>query len=147
MRYKIPATLFAETFAVLRQCGGGRRECQVLWTSPWALPTEITRVIHPHHIATAGGFAVSSNWISDFWMELARDGHGVRVQVHTHPGDAFHSATDDAYPIIHTVGFLSLVLPDFARGAVGFNGAYLAEIDVHGQWREVSPDARLEVLG
>jgi hypothetical protein len=101
--------------------------------------------VHPDHKAHAGGFELSSAWISRFWGELSRTGRGIRVQVHTHPREAFHSSTDDAFPIIHSVGFLSLVIPDFANGAVGFERAYLAEIMADGKWRSVAPQSRLEI--
>jgi hypothetical protein len=146
MRYRIPAALLAKTFDFFRQCGGGRRECQVLWTSPWTEPATISEVVHPQHRAHGGGFQLSSDWITSFWLDLARAGHGVRVQVHTHPGLAFHSATDDQYPMIHSVGFLSLVIPDFALGPARFDRAYLAEISPDGDWREVAPHSRLEIV-
>jgi hypothetical protein len=146
MRYQVPAALLAETFQLLRQCGGGRRECQVLWTSEWSRPETISGVAHPRHRAHAGGFEVASPWISEFWRELSRTGRGIRVQIHTHPGEAFHSITDDAFPIIQSIGFLSLVIPDFAQGPVGFERAYLAEITSDGAWREVPPESRLEIV-
>lgn len=146
MRYKIPAALFVETFNYLRRCGGGRRECQVLWVSSWAHQELICEAIHPDHLSRAGGFELASGWLSRFWLDLARAGLGIRVQVHTHPAEAFHSRTDDEYPIVHSVGFLSLVIPNFARGPVGFEDAYLAEITPNGDWREVPPGARLEIL-
>lgn len=146
MRYQVPAALLAKTFEVLRRCGGDRRECQVLWTSEWVRPEIISGVVHPQHQAHAGGFQVASSWITKFWLELSRTGHGIRVQIHSHPREAFHSATDDAYPIIHSVGFLSLVIPDFAQGPIGFHRAYLAEITSSGKWREVSIASRLELV-
>jgi hypothetical protein len=146
MRYRLSAALLAETFSLFRQCGGGRRECQVLWTSSWDDPSNISGVVHPLHSAHAGGFEITSAWINYFWLELARTGRGVRAQIHTHPQEAFHSSTDDAYPIIHSEGFLSLVIPDFGLGAVGLDGAFLAEIDPNGQWQEVAPEDRLEII-
>lgn len=35
------------------------------------------------------------------------------VQLHSHPGKAYHSDTDDAYPIVATLGGLSIVIPNF----------------------------------
>jgi hypothetical protein len=99
----------------------------VLWASPWDAPHIITQVIHPLHQAHAGGFALNESWLNSFWFDLAQEKLGVRIQVHTHPGEAFHSPTDDAFPIIHTVGFLSLVIPNFALGPVGFEEAFLTE--------------------
>ena len=57
-------------------------------------------------------------------------------QVHTHPGAAFHSPTDDAWPIVHLEGFLSLVLPDFGLGPVGLARSYLAEMGCDGDFHE-----------
>ena len=43
--------------------------------------------------------------------------HGLTLiaQLHSHPTEAYHSDTDDTYPIATTTGSLSLVIPDFAR--------------------------------
>jgi len=137
--------LFNESFATLRDCGDGRRECEVLWVGPWTAPHTVTRVVHPLHESHGGGFQLNDAWITKFWLELARNGEGVRAQVHTHPGAAFHSHTDDAYPIIHTEGFLSLVIPRFAKGGPTLEDTFLVEIDNRGAWREVDPEARLHV--
>jgi len=40
-------------------------------------------------------------------------------QVHSHPGSAYHSETDDAYPLVTLVGALSGVVPDFGEGGRG----------------------------
>jgi hypothetical protein len=135
-----------ETFAVLRQCGEGRRECLVFWLSPWARPDQLTRVVHPRHRAWSDGVEVNGQWITEFCNHLAREGMGVRVQVHSHRRHAFHSPTDDGWPIVHTPGFLSLVLPRFTLGSVGFDGAYLAEIGAHGEWGSVAVDERLVLV-
>jgi hypothetical protein len=42
----------------------------------------------------------------------------LAAQVHAHPTEAFHSGTDDTFPIVTSVGGLSLVVPDFARRGV-----------------------------
>lgn len=88
---------------------------------------------------------MDSEWLNKFWIHLADTGRGIRVQIHTHPQGAFHSPTDDAFPIIHTVGFLSLVIPNFAMGPVSFKGAYLNEITQDGRWREIACEQRLKI--
>jgi hypothetical protein len=145
MRYRVPATVLKETFDHFRRCGGGRRECQVVWISAWRESALISAAVHPQHAAHGGGFRLDDAWLNDFWQELARKEDGIRVQIHTHPRRAFHSRTDDAYPIIHQPGFLSLVIPDFAMGVVGFERAYLAEIGDDGRWREVAVADRIDV--
>lgn len=141
--YRLPRRLLHETFDHFRRCGAGRRECQTLWVGPWATPNVISEAVHPKHQAHMGGFVLDDAWLSDFWLRLADDSLGVRVQVHTHPGEAFHSQVDDEFPVIHSPGFLSLVIPDFAMGPVGFDRAFLAEIQPDGGWREVAIHERL----
>lgn len=143
--YKVSKALLTRTFASLRQCGGGRRECQALWVSPWAQPEVITAVVHPEHRSTAVSVDVDSHWLTRFWAKLAEEEAGIRIQIHTHPGAAFHSGIDDDWPIVQTPGFLSLVIPRFALGEIGFDGAYLAELDDSGGWQQVEVRSRIEV--
>ena len=61
----------------------------------------------------------------------------LAIQVHTHPTEAFHSDTDDAYPIVTTLGGLSLVVADFARHGVQGPGTALYRLSSTG-WKELS---------
>jgi len=145
MVFLVPQCVLKATFDHLRRCGNGLRECQILWTSSWNTMPEITGVVHPKHRAHAGGFEIDSTWLSSFWLQLAECGDGVRVQVHTHPGEAFHSPTDDAFPIIHAPGFLSLVIPRFAEGQIGLEDAFLAELGQDGRFRKVAISKHLRI--
>ena len=139
----LPRRMLEESFSIFRACGANRRECQVYWASNWDAPSKLTQLVHPRHSAGTYGLAINDAWLGEFWTELADCNLGVRVQVHTHPFEAFHSATDDAYPLLFDAGFLSLVIPNFARGAVGFDDAYLAEIQSDGSWLEVPIASRI----
>ena len=145
-RLSLPAHVLTETFQHFRTCGQGRRECQVLWKGPWSQPGSITAAVHSAHRAHAGGFQVEDAWLNAFWVALAREREGVRIQIHTHPHEAFHSPTDDAYPIVHTVGFLSLVIPDFGMGSVSLDNAYLCEMTESGRWRTVDIANRIALV-
>ncbi|WP_284352654.1 hypothetical protein [Roseisolibacter agri] len=137
--------MFQETFDILRRCGGNCRECAVLWVVSWDSPDTVTRVVHPTHRARAAEVEIDPAWLTGFFVELAQRGEGIRAQVHSHPGRAFHSATDDAWPAIHTPGFLSLVVPRFAQGPAGLIHTYLAQITSGGGWRSLPPADYLEV--
>jgi hypothetical protein len=142
----IPTAVLHRTFETFRACGRGRCECQVLWVSSWRSPDAVVDCVHPLHSSRAGGFAVDDKWLTRFWLDLADKDRGVRVQVHTHPGAAFHSKTDDRYPIVHSLGFRSLVIPAFGLREAGFDGAFLCEIDEAGSWRTLPPEKALEVV-
>ena len=140
---RLPRRMLEQSFSTFRACGANRRECQVYWASSWADPNQLTDLFHPHHSAGAYGLAIHNKWLGAFWSELSGRNLGVRVQVHTHPFEAFHSATDDAYPLLFDTGFLSLVIPNFASGPIGFDDAYLAEIQPDGSWGEVPIESRI----
>ena len=44
-------------------------------------------------------------------------GESMAGQVHTHPTEAFHSTTDDHYPLVTLLGGLSVVVPFFAKSS------------------------------
>lgn len=146
MLFRVSRAQLRDTFSELRRCGQGHRECQTLWASPWSQPDRITRVLHPDHAATATSFDLDDEALTALWIKLAQEDLGVRVQVHTHPGQAYHSGVDDRWPLIHTPGFLSLVIPRFAMGAGSLEHAYLAELGSDGRWRGVEVDSRIQVV-
>jgi hypothetical protein len=137
--------LLAETFAYLRGCGSGRHECVCYWSGAIARPSHPDRVLHPAHTATARHYEVDGAWLDRAWRSLAHEGREIVLQVHTHGARAFHSETDDEFPIVSTAGFLSLVVPDFALGEVGLANAYLAHLEADGSWAELDPETTIEV--
>lgn len=143
--FQVARSVVDRTFEHFSTCGRGRRECQVLWLSSWHTLNEIDQCVHPMHHSHRYGFSVDDAWLTGLWKSLAATGYGIRAQIHTHPKEAFHSPTDDQFPIVHTVGFLSLVIPDFGTGARTLDTAYLTEIDSTGCWKRVPINARIEV--
>lgn len=133
------------SFEHLRECGSGSTECVVFWVGPLDTADYVDEVVHPHHKASAVGYDVDSSWIGEFWLDLAARGRTIRAQVHTHPGSAFHSSRDDGLPLIHTAGYLSLVIPNFAKGPANFAHAHLAQRTSAGTWSSHDSSELIEV--
>lgn len=114
----------------------GRLECVAYLTSPADDLTRAIGHIHPRHLATSVMTEVDAAELARVWDELAASARSIVCQVHTHPGSAFHSGTDDHYPVVHSKGFLSLVVPRY--GSAGTMGAHLAVYEGAGRW--ASPD-------
>jgi hypothetical protein len=125
------------TFVALRGCGRGCRECVVYWLGPADVDDLVVEVVHPRHNSGQWGYEIDDGWLTGFWLDLVARSMSARVQVHTHPGEASHSATDDNWALVHTAGFMSLVLPRFAMGPVSLMGAHLVERTEDGGWRRV----------
>lgn len=54
------------------------------------------------------------------------------VQVHAHPTNAFHSSTDNTYPIVTELGSLSVVAPYFARDGLLTRGVACYRLTTRG---------------
>lgn len=137
--------LLRQTLVELRTCGADRAECVVFWTGPLSDPGLIDGLLHPHHHSARGGYEVDQEWLAGTWTALAEEGRAIRAQVHTHPHDAGHSRIDDAFPVVHTIGFLSLVIPRFARPPQTLADAYLARLEPGGDWTSHDPRTALGI--
>lgn len=138
-RFQVPTNIRRTTEETFRACGGSRRECIVIWTAKHSSPAEIVRAAHLRHAATAVMTEVDSVALYNFNLELMEKTECVVAQLHTHPGRAFHSSRDDALPVIHTKGLISIVVPDFGeRGLESMDGWFAAEYEGAGQWRALS---------
>jgi len=133
------------TFEHLRECGDDRRECVVLWAGPQTREDFADEVIHPLHTASLGGYDIDGPYVSRLWRELASRDQTVRAQVHTHPHSAYHSSRDDTLALVHTAGYLSLVIPNFAQGPIGLDGCYLAVRQEDGSWESIDPRSTINV--
>lgn len=127
--------LLRQSLSQLRECGRGKHECVVIWLGPRD-SDNVTRVVHPKHTSDRRGYQIDSAWVGELYEELAAQGERIVAQVHTHPGRAFHSRTDDASPIARETGLFSLVIPNHAREPIDQRGWYLAQLKADGSWRE-----------
>jgi hypothetical protein len=143
MALQLSEGLLQEALATLRRCGAGRNECVCWLTGPLQRPGLADTVLHPRHSSSPGGYRIDDAWLTETWIALARTAREVRAQIHTHPGSAYHSATDDAFPAVQTVGFVSIVVPDFAQAEPDVGTFYVAELGPDGGWRTNPPTERL----
>ncbi len=117
--------------------GAARTECVVYLTAPQNTPGLVDSFEHPEHTATPTHYAPLQPWLAAFFASLVAEGRTVVAQVHTHRGLACHSDTDDRYPLVRTPGYLSLVVPHFARPPQTVDALFLVEVDQMGHWQEV----------
>jgi proteasome lid subunit RPN8/RPN11 len=76
----------------------------------------VTTVIAPFATTTSGSFVTSSASNAHVIAYLAKAGLELLAQVHSHPGRFVgHSRGDDERALMPYEGFLSIVVPDYAR--------------------------------
>jgi hypothetical protein len=141
--FVVPAAVVDQTMIALREAGNEGFERFVLWSGVRDVSRMNIRTAHvPEQTAykTSAGLMVKveGGALHKLNAWLYKNQETLAVQVHAHPTDAFHSATDDAYPIVTVLGGLSLVVPDF--GARGFlvRGLEAYRLRDRG-WRRVRP--------
>ncbi|MBN9483101.1 MAG: hypothetical protein BGO70_01230 [Bacteroidetes bacterium 43-93] len=101
----------------------------------------ITRTIVPRQLAgdVESGliYVVAGEELHRIGVELFDAGLQLLAQIHSHPREAYHSDTDDAYPIVTTMGGISIVVPNFARGGINLNEWAIYRLDSNNLWCEV----------
>jgi hypothetical protein len=140
-RFTIPADLVSETEEALQAAGRQGYERFVLWSGISKGDSFDVKTAHvPEQTAykTPDGLLVRvpgealhqlNVWLYDHSQLLG-------AQVHAHPTDAFHSHTDDTYPIVTELGSLSLVAPYFAVDGVLGRGSVAFRL-THDGWMQV----------
>ena len=122
-RLLVPGARVQEAYAHLRRVGQRRMEGVALWAGLVdGQDARITTTIIPQQTAlrlpTGLVYIVDDGELHRLNVRLYREGLTLVAQLHSHPEDAYHSDTDDAYPIVTALGGVSVVVPNFARGAL-----------------------------
>lgn len=138
------------TEAALREAGKEGHERFALWTG--TLRGEIFSVDHLY-VPPQQGYQfddglcvrVGGDALHELNMWLYRNQQVLGVQIHTHPQEAYHSETDDTYPIVTTLGGLSLVVPWFARAGLLSRGLAVYRLSADG-WRRQPANAATSLL-
>jgi len=120
-RLRVRRSMTETTQEHLRHAGSLGAEGMVLWAGrarEQAYEVEEVLIPKQYGVRTEDGVCVvvDGDELFRINVHLHDEGRTMIAQIHSHPGDAYHSETDDAYPIVTTVGALSLVVPDFGRG-------------------------------
>jgi hypothetical protein len=83
-------------------------------------------------------YAVDGKELHRINVWLYENKMSLLAQIHSHPKEAYHSETDDEFPIVATIGGLSIVVPNFAKGNLNhMNWAYY-RLSVDAEWSELS---------
>ena len=116
----IDSAVVARTLEFLQKFGTHGCEGLVLWIGEVAEESaHITQAVIPDQKPIKSedgvGYFVDAETLFELNRKLAESGLRLIAQVHSHPGEAYHSDTDDRYAIVTANGGLSLVVPDFGN--------------------------------
>ncbi len=136
--------LIDETLENLRAAGQHGTEGIVLWLAkrPLAEGAAITEAFVPEHTAKVDMFHIPSSGMTAMMAHLRLRKLALAAQVHSHPGQAFHSRADDAWAIVRHEGALSIVVPYFAVGVTAANfleATATFRLSAEDRWLRVQP--------
>ncbi len=116
----------------------------VLWAGTLADATfQVTQLIVPEQrgLRTADGVCVvvDGDELHKLNVHLFEHQLMLIAQLHSHPGAAYHSETDDNYAVATNIGCFSLVIPDFAVRPFSLEECAVYRLRASGSWDEVDP--------
>jgi len=118
--FGVSRSIVEESEQSLQAAGADGYELFVLWSG--VIEDDVFRVRNAHvpkqtSYQTEDGLLVRVDGAAlhtlNVW--LFENNETLGVQVHAHPTRAFHSHTDNTFPIVTTLGGMSIVAADFAR--------------------------------
>lgn len=134
----LDTVLLKQAQAFLEDRGSSGLEGTAMITGP------ASRLVIPDQLARRTPYGISvelttqGQW--DLATALAPDETYV-ARIHSHPGDAFHSSTDDRNPVITFDGAISIVVPYFGLGLRHGLVACAVLRLTKGIWRDLPPGA------
>lgn len=140
---EIPILNIKEAYSLLRNAGTKRVEGVVLLSGKKEGDIfKVLNTIIPKQDAYNhdGGllYTVDADELHRINVWLYRNAQQLICQIHSHPSEAYHSDTDDAYPIIATVGGISIVVPDFGFGDIDPNTWAVYRLSNTNSWVELT---------
>ncbi|ESY92760.1 hypothetical protein X741_18145 [Mesorhizobium sp. LNHC229A00] len=143
----LPRDCLSSVQAHLRSVGRQGHEGMALWVGVQQdQHFGVTETVIPaqRHIRTGDGVCVivPAEELHRLNVWLYKSSLKLLAQIHSHPGRAYHSTTDDAYAVATTAGCLSLVVPNFAREPFDLARVAAFRLDAKANWNEV-PSAAL----
>lgn len=122
--FEIPRSALETTRVHLVRSGLKGQEAFVLFSGLVSAGVGVVRsVIYPPQKPIADGDGgvgvyVEGRDLFDVTKYAALRNEILLGQAHSHPGHAYHSTTDDQYPMVSLPGAFSVVVPNFARAPI-----------------------------
>jgi hypothetical protein len=147
----VPARCIESTHVHLLECGLRGCEGMALWAgsrSGNAFRVQHAIIPKQRGIRSDHGIAVAvgPEELHRINVWLFQNKVSLVAQIHSHPGAAYHSDTDDSYALVAKEGALSIVVPNFARDGFIIPRCAVYRLSAIGHWTEVSPDAANKLI-
>jgi hypothetical protein len=150
-QFSTPIRIVEQTEEALRRAGREGFELFVLWSgtidgTAFRVSTAHAPAQDSHKTDTGLLVRIEGEALHTLNSWLYEHSEMLGVQVHAHPDEAYHSETDDSFPIVSTIGGLSIVVPDFARNGLLAEDTAAYRLSRSASWDEVELADVLDVI-
>lgn len=112
----LPFTILKETLKTFKEYGKESLEAFAIWVGQEENSTfKIKEFWIPMQYNTMLSYYVPDIDVHNINVELNKKKYSAIAQLHTHPGNAFHSCIDECYSILFLPGSFSIVVPNFGN--------------------------------
>lgn len=139
----VPQPIVHETEGHLRRAGRRGLELFVLWSGTLSTSEFTVRTVHvprqtSYRMKSGLMVRVEGDALHGLNSWLYEHREVLAVQVHAHPTNAFHSETDNTYPIVTATGSISIVAADFCRDGLISGASAVYRLGENG-WDQLDP--------
>jgi len=141
-RIRIENSLILQAFELLRSAGERGYEAVALFAGFEAGKSfQVEKIIFPkqygYNLDQGLMYSVDGEELHRINVWLYENKMSLIAQIHSHPGEAYHSEMDDRYPIVDTYGGISIVVPDFASGIISLKDCVIYRLSLNKTWDEL----------
>lgn len=141
-KFRVQSDSVRKTVTAVRSAGQEGYEIFVVWSGTSNSDAFDVREVHvprqtSYRLESGLCVRVGGSELHRLNMWLYEAHQVVGVQIHSHPADAYHSETDDAYPVATLEGSLSIVLPYFGKEGWESEGIAAYRL-IGGRWLEIT---------
>ena len=143
--YLVPPSITAETLAHLRRYRTTEAVCFWLGTLDAHGKAELSEMWIPEFTATSVSYDIPPLEMLRLKSHLDEALLSLLVQVHSHPGAAFHSSRDDLNAASPWPGFISIVVPSHGH----ITGEFWESVEIYellggAEWKHLTVKEKLE---
>lgn len=142
---QVPHDCLENSYNHFRASGENGLEGFVLWIGSFT-DNQVFRVsdaIIPYQISVQSEYGLSVTIPSDELHRinkfLYKKSLRLVAQVHSHPEEAYHSPTDNMYPVATQEGSFSIVIPNFGKGTFS-DDKYAVYRLLQGKWKRYTEE-------
>lgn len=142
-KFVIPLVSLTKAYELMRYAGSQGVEAVALFSGNIVdAEFHINEVILPYQtsykIEDGLLYSVSEDELYRINKFLYENKLMLGIQIHSHPGRAYHSTTDDAFPIVTVIGGLSIVVPNFAFEDISVDNWAIYRLSNENNWDKVA---------